>query len=235
MYETDGRKETKWNSRSGVTVEKSHTKKEMIGHNNVEKKRVEAEAEGKEHHRAETSVSGLTCDSLYRPSHTTLELGPLHTHLSLCTDTNTPPIIPTSQEESTLKVTRFTCKLTQSTSILPSSLTPTKVLASSSGFEGLNTSTELTATWGGLPVPNERTTPNRLTSSSRPWQTHTDTLFNTFTTFHQCPMGLSQEVQSFYHNVHPLWDILVLHRNILQSISFLVSTWVIWVKWVLNR
>lgn len=44
-----------------------------------------------------------------------------------------------------------TFALTQSTSILPSSLAPTKDLASSRGLEGRKTSTELTATWGGFP------------------------------------------------------------------------------------
>ncbi|TNN28666.1 hypothetical protein EYF80_061186 [Liparis tanakae] len=41
---------------------------------------------------------------------------------------------------------------TGSTSILPSSLAPTRLLASSRGLEGRNTSTELTATWGGRPA-----------------------------------------------------------------------------------
>lgn len=45
--------------------------------------------------------------------------------------------------------------LTQSTSILPSSLAPTKLLASSRGLEGRKTSTELTTTWGGLPVDTQ--------------------------------------------------------------------------------
>ena len=64
--------------------------------------------------------------------------------------------------------------LTQSTSIFPSSLAPTKLLASSSGLVGLKTSTDATATWGGFPVPRETTTPSRWTSAPLPCQTHTD-------------------------------------------------------------
>ena len=47
--------------------------------------------------------------------------------------------------------------LTQSTSILPSSLAPKTVLASSQGLLGRNTSTQVTGTCGDLPVPKETT------------------------------------------------------------------------------
>lgn len=53
--------------------------------------------------------------------------------------------------------------LTQSTTILPSSLAPNTVFASSQGLEGRKTSTELTGTCGGFPVPRETTSPNFLT------------------------------------------------------------------------
>lgn len=53
--------------------------------------------------------------------------------------------------------------LTQSTTILPSSLAPNMVFASSQGLEGRKTSTELTGTCGGFPVPRETTSPNFLT------------------------------------------------------------------------
>lgn len=59
--------------------------------------------------------------------------------------------------------------LTQSTTSLPSSLAPQTVLASSQGLEGRKTSTELTGTFGALPVPRETTTPNFFTLSPCSW------------------------------------------------------------------
>lgn len=47
--------------------------------------------------------------------------------------------------------------LTQSTTILPSSLAPKTVLASSQGLLGRKTSTQVTGTCGDLPVPRETT------------------------------------------------------------------------------
>lgn len=58
--------------------------------------------------------------------------------------------------------------LTQSTTILPSSLAPKTVFANSQGFEGRKTSTELTGTCGGFPVPRDTTNPNFLTSCFLP-------------------------------------------------------------------
>lgn len=59
--------------------------------------------------------------------------------------------VPQPRQDDVTQTKTGTFVLTQSTSILPSSLAPMKDLASSRGLEGRKTSTELTATWGGLP------------------------------------------------------------------------------------
>lgn len=105
----------------------------------------------------------LTCDRWCQSSHTRLWPCPPHSRQSLCTVQDSFTIITEviiirilkqsikSPRDLDLTTKPSVAGLTQSTSILPSSFAPTKLLASSRGLEGRKTSTELTTTWGGLP------------------------------------------------------------------------------------
>lgn len=105
----------------------------------------------------------LTCDRWCQSFHTRLWPCPPHSRQSLYTVQDNFTIITQviiirilKRSIKSPRVLDLTTKssvagLTQSTSILPSSFAPTKLLASSRGLEGRKTSTELTTTWGGLP------------------------------------------------------------------------------------